>query len=150
MCRGRDTCVPLIEHYGGYSQVVKAPGCDSGIRRFDPDYPPQVSIQSAYEVTRPLLIGKILCPCGQIGKVTSLKRRSSLGSRPSGGTKHAGYNRMALLESIICTRVILTYWTHVRIVNPAPFTLLGIRQVWSKAPDFDSGIRGFESLIPCQ
>lgn len=32
---------PAITTNGGYSQVVKAPGCDSGIRRFDPDYPPQ-------------------------------------------------------------------------------------------------------------
>ncbi len=27
--------------YGGYRQVVKASGCDSDMRRFDPDYPPQ-------------------------------------------------------------------------------------------------------------
>ena len=26
------------------------------------------------------------CPCGQIGKVASLKRKNSLGSTPSGGT----------------------------------------------------------------
>ena len=28
----------------------------------------------------------IQCPCGQIGKVASLKRKSSLGSSPSKGT----------------------------------------------------------------
>ena len=28
--------------------------------------------------------------------------------------------------------------------------MLGIRQVWPKAPGFDSGIHRFESCIPCQ
>ena len=33
----------------------------------------------------------ILCPCGQIGKVISLKRRSSLSSNLSRGTKHLAF-----------------------------------------------------------
>ncbi len=32
--------VPLYG-YGGYRQVVKASGCDSDMREFDPHYPPQ-------------------------------------------------------------------------------------------------------------
>ena len=32
----------VVPNNGGYRQVVKASGCDSDMREFDPHYPPQI------------------------------------------------------------------------------------------------------------
>ena len=69
-------------------------------------------------------LGTIQCPLGQIGKVASLKRKSSLGSTPRGGTNK-------LTNNGIC-RIIETW-----VVN-------SVEEFWSSKP----AVRGSNPLRP--
>ena len=61
--------------YGGYRQVVKASGCDSDMREFDPHYPPQAWMYSIMVVR---LLHTESCGSSTLLTSTRICRRQAL------------------------------------------------------------------------